>query len=65
LVLYLGDHDASRLQIEEKLGIRLDERSKMQRKRLDTVRRIALTREQVDQFELPPSHSTLHNSGDH
>lgn len=50
IVLYLGDHDPSGVDMVRDVGTRLEEFGVQ---RLE-IRRVALTRNQVDQFHLPP-----------
>ena len=56
IILYLGDHDPPGLHIEEKLHQRLFRESRKQKKHLHfTVKRAALTFEQIQKYNLPPS----------
>jgi hypothetical protein len=50
IILYLGDHDPSGVDMVRDIGVRLEEFGV---RRLE-IRRVALTRDQVDQFHLPP-----------
>jgi len=56
IVLYLGDHDPPGLHIEEKLKTRLKHEAYRQQKIPNiTVKRVALTYQQIIQLKLPPS----------
>ena len=56
VILYLGDHDNTGLHIQESLKNRLLMKAYKRHKELDLeVRRIALTYDQIKQYNLPPS----------